>query len=104
MTERQFFHEYLLRMHPSWSRAASIGEELLDYFDLFARDATASIPKKFTFPCSEDIAFAADSTSEAVWGASNDMLHPSAYFRILTPGGVGRSPMQNVHFYGCFKG
>ena len=104
MNTRRGFHDYLLRIRPEWAEAAARGEELLDYLDRFESDRSLPCPPQFAFPCLGEIAFAADSTVESTWGASNDLLHPSAYLRVYTPNGVNRAPMQCVHFYAVVKG
>lgn len=104
MNTRRDFHDYLLRSRPEWDEASAHGEQLLDYLDQFEADGNLPCPPQFAFPCRHEIAFAGTSTGEALWGASNDLLHPSAFLRIYTPGGTNRKPMQCVRFLAVVKG
>jgi len=104
MSNRDYFNDYVMRHQPSWSEPANYGRQLLDYLDSYSKDPSLPIPKLFQFPCVHELAFAGDSTGEAIWGASNDLLHPSAYLRVFIEGGIKRNPVQCVHFYACVKG
>jgi hypothetical protein len=104
VSTRKDFHDYLLRGRPEWAEASARAEQLLDYLDRFELDRNLPCPRQFAFPCLDEIAFAGDSTGEAIWGASNDLLYSSVFLRIYTPNGIKREPMQCVRFLACVKG
>ena len=104
MSSRKDFYDYLLHGRPDWAEAAARGEQLLDYLDVIEAGRPHPCPRQFEFPYKGDIAFAGDSTGEALWGVSNDLLHPSAFLRIYTPGGTQRSAMKCVRFLARVRG
>lgn len=94
----------MLHGRPDWADAAARGDQLLDYLDAVEADHTHPCPRQFQFPAKGEIAFAGESTREALWGASNDLLHPSAFLRIYTPDGSQRSAMHCVRFLARVQG